>query len=426
MIVLGAVLCPLFASAQHNSTTTAREQLRKILVEARDAEIQNAANDSASFNGWISNDVHQMVEYFLYLHDKQDALYLQQHLKTPYAEEIAHVLEPQPTLEEPLAHAKSSDERMKALAEIACDEYTSGTKPKADHNLDLAIKAGLEPADRLDRFSEFPEQKLLQLTGALEQKGCSDGVQTVLIRLRDFLQTSDATGLDWRELSERAIETGNLKLAQEALEHVGSDEGESEVKEELESASTTELDPGDALRVAVTFNNVELRIRTLCAIARRQSSSGNSQAALETLQLAVDTARSEEDDTDQVFELNDIAWAQIDIGDMNGAEQTLTIAMQSNEKHRWGADQVNGWVSLADSYAFLGHFDKARKIALKSDDSFFRGEGLHCAAYRETAAGKGTDAMVWAEAIHDPEEHGAALLGIAKAMIEDLQSNAER
>src|SRR5271166_423798 len=101
------------------------------------------------------------------------------------------------------------------------------------------------------------------------------------------------------------------------------------------------------------------------------------------------------------------------------------MALQDNEKKRYGSDQVQGWAVVADTEAFLGHFERAHEIANKIDDHYFRGRALGFIAEREVEAGHSDDALVWAQRLKDPNERAAAYVGIARKMIEDLQDRSK-
>lgn len=417
--------------AQNNggASTVNPDELRSVLIEARDPVIQLAKEDSSSYDSRISQKVHDLVDGFLYLNDRDSVRYLQQHLKRAYADEVAHSLESPPTLDKRLtlaSHLDSSTVRASTLGDIAGEQYRNGYRPEADRTLELAIQAALEPRDDSKTFESRPEEKLLQLANGLQTDGWTDGANAVLTPTKKLLESSGASGWDWRSLAETSMRTGNFALAREALDKVGDEEGRSEVEQKLQASLTTKLDPDAAIRSAASLTDTELRIRTLDEIAKRQISAGDLKAATATLAIALDATLNERDDTFQVFQLNDIAWLQIDAGDTDGAERTLETAVKANEKHRWGADQVNGWVALADTFAFLGHFERAHSIALRSDDSSFRGAGLNVVAYREVAAGHSGDALAWANTLRDPDERSAAFLGVAKAMIDDLKDAPSR
>ncbi len=425
------VISVLSSAAQTNGSisTVNRGELRRVLIEARDPVIQLAKDDSSSYDSRISQKVHDLVDGFLYLNDRDNVHYLQQHLKRAYGDEIAHVLESPPALNKRLTmanHLDSSTVRASTLGAIASEQYRNGNESEADRTLELAIQAASEPRDDSKTFESRPEEKLLQLANGLQTDGWTEGANAVLMRTQKFLGSSAPSGWDWRNLAEASIRTANFTLARDALDKIGDEEGRSEVEQKLQASLTTKLDPDAAIRSAVSLTDTELCIHTLGEIAKRQISAGDFKAATATLGIALDAALNESDDTFQVFQLNDIAWLQIDAGDTDGAERTLQTAVQANEKHRWGADQVNGWVALADTLAFLGHFERARSIALKSDDSSFRGAGLNLVAYRETAAGRSADALAWANRLKDPDERSAAFLGVAKAMIEDLRNMSSK
>jgi hypothetical protein len=310
------------------------------------------------------------------------------------------------------------------LRRFSIRQYKDGQKSEGDRTLELAVQACLQSQDDTLVVDSSPQTRLLGVAGALYENGYGEASNTVLLRVRGLLSSSkDQSGWDWRSLAESAITIGNLSLARQAIDHVTDEEGRSDLEDGLQAARSESLPPEEATRSARMLNNVESRSRTLCSIARRQMSSGNRRGASLTLQLATDAALTEQDDTFQVFQLNDVIGVYLDGDDKDAAERIVELALHANEKHRWGTDQVYGWVDLADRLAYLGHFERALAVAAKSDDSFFRGEGFNAVAYRQTLAGERADALRWIAGLKDPDERSGALLGVAKATVEQLKGD---
>ena len=417
-------LCPL--RAQQDTSSITRDDLRGVLIQARDAIIQVSAEDTSSLDTRISEQVRDLVDAFLYIGDQKDIRYLQKHLKKAYGDEIKNALEPPPSFDEALANASrqhSSMERTDALAAVAVKQYQQGNTSEGNRAVELAIQAGSEPQDTAQAypFGAPPEEKLLGAASMLQEGGFGDAADTVLWRLKKILDSSAHSGWSWRKLAESAISAGNLELAREAINNVGDEEGRAEMEERLQAAQSITLAPDAALRSASLINDVERRIRALHSIASRQVANGDHRGASVTLKLATDAALSEEDDTFQVFQLNDIAWVLIDNEDRDEAERIVELALHANEKHRWGSDQVNGWVVLAETLAYLGHFEKAWTTATKSDDASFRGEGFKWVAYHQTLAGDKAEALRRTDRLKDANERSGALLGVAKAMVDRLK-----
>jgi hypothetical protein len=166
-----------------------------------------------------------------------------------------------------------------------------------------------------------------------------------------------------------------------------------------------------------------VEISILRDTANQQSEAGDSDGAITTLRLAIEAAKF--GNQRFVLLLHDLAWAQIDAGDRIGAERTLELALQENEKPTFGQDQVDGWALLADTFAFLGHFDRAHKIASRIDDHYFRGRALGFIAEREVAAGRSEDTLTWAKQLKDPEERASVYLSVAETTIEKLKDESK-
>src|SRR5262249_5005771 len=123
----------------------------------------------------------------------------------------------------------------------------------------------------------------------------------------------------------------------------------------------------------------------------------------------------------RVMNMAEIAWEQIGMGDRPSAEATIAAALVDNEGQRWGSDQVNGWVMLAEDLAALGDYERALQVAQKIDPpDEFGARALQLVAYRQTLAGHADSAILWARALTDPEARAGAFIGIASGLIEQI------
>ncbi len=121
----------------------------------------------------------------------------------------------------------------------------------------------------------------------------------------------------------------------------------------------------------------------------------------------------------------DIAWEQMSMGDKSAAESTIAEGLKDNEKHRWGSDQVNGWMMLAEALASMGEYDRALQVARKIEYAPIRARTLELVAYHETEAGHQDWAISWAQEIEDPEGQARTFLGIADALVEQVPGEGQ-
>lgn len=80
---------------------------------------------------------------------------------------------------------------------------------------------------------------------------------------------------------------------------------------------------------------------------------------------------------------------------------------------------------LAQSLAYMGEYDRAVEVALKSLPGDTGADALRWVAYDETQDGHGDWAMRWAEKIEDPEGRASASVGIAAGLIEQITRKKE-
>jgi tetratricopeptide (TPR) repeat protein len=439
-----------------------RSELQGTLRQARDAVIRLAAEDDSSSNQAISDKVSQLVESLLYVGDREDVRYLQRHLKKVYAHEIRAVLEPSATLQDFASRVSKANgvkddfehdedlqtivsqeiergliddavnaarkirlpgSRSRAFTDIALAQHGKGNDSAATEAVTAAIQACFQPGTGLPLIIEPPDRQLDGLVSALAAE-YSEGAQRVLAEAEKAVEAkAKPDSYDWSNLTRAAIAVGDLPSADLWIQKVEVDGERADLQTQIALAQARQAGADAAVRTAMKISDASVEAAELRAIANKQSEAGDSGAATTTLRLALEAANRAHERT--VLLLHDMAWAQIDAGDRIGAEQTLEVALQENEKTAYGSDQVDGWALLADTFAFLGHFDRAHKIASKIDDHYFRGRALGFIAQREVEAGRSEEALAWASQLKDSDERASAYLAIAETTIEKLKDESK-
>jgi tetratricopeptide (TPR) repeat protein len=439
----------------------ARNELQRALLQARDAVVRLTAEDDSSSNGSISERVKQLVESLLYVDDREDVRYLQHHLKKVYADEIRSALEPSATHQDFASRVSRANRekdtfehdkqlqtivsqeiergfiedaanaarmirlpgsRSGAFIEIALAQHRKGSEPQAEEAVTAAIHACFQPGTGLPLIIEPPDRQLTQLAVALAA-GYPAEAQRVFAEAEKAVEAkTKPDSFDWANLARAAIDIGDFSSATRWIEKVEGDEELADLRTHLAVAQAQQAGADTTVRTAMKISDPWVKIKILRDTADRQSEAGDSNAAITTLRLALEAANRANERP--VLVLHDLAWAQIDAGDRIGAEHTLELALQENEKPAFGSDQVDGWALLADTFAYLGQFDRAHKIASKITDHYFRGRALGFIAAREVAAGHSEEALAWARQLKDSDERASAYLGIVNASVEKLKSES--
>jgi tetratricopeptide (TPR) repeat protein len=446
-----------------NGDPATHADLREVLLQARDAVIRLAAEDDSSFNGAISHKVDQLVQSLLYIDDRDDIRYLQHNLIKVYADEIRSVLEPSATLQDFVSRVAKANRvrdifehdkelktivsqeiehgfiedavntarairvpasRSQAFIEIAIAQHGRGNDSRADEAVTAAIHACYQAGTGLPLIIGRPDQQLTGAANALADGGYPEGAQRALAEAEKAVEAkAKPDSFDWSNLTQAAIAVGDLPSAIRWMQKVESDDQRADLQTQFALAQARQSGADAEVRAATKISDPWVKITTLRDTARKQLEAGDSSGAITTLRIAIEAANR----TSQrpVLLLHDLAWAQIDGGDRIGAEQTLELALQENEKTAFGSDQVDGWGLLADTFAFLGHFDRAHKIASKIDDHYYRGWALGLIAQREVEAGHSEEALAWAKQLKNPDERASAYLAIAESTIEKVKAESK-
>jgi tetratricopeptide (TPR) repeat protein len=461
VFLLTFLLLALLLSAQETSKQGDREtqdELQGALRQARDAVVRLAAEERSSYDGSISKKVNQLVESLLYVGDREDVRYLQHHLKKVYAHEIRSALEPTATLQDFASRVSKADgvkdifehdedletivsqeiergfledavnaargirlpgSQSDAFIKIAIAQHEKRNDPAAAEAVNAAVRACFQSGKDLPLVIESPEHQLGQVASALSAK-YPEGAQRALEEAEKTVEAKAKPDyLDWSELSRAAIALGDLPSATRFLHKVDVENERVDLQTQIAVAQAQQEGPDAVVRTALKISDPWVKIRVLQDTANQQSEAGDSNGAITTLRLAIEAAKGGSQRS--VLLLHDLAWAQIDTGDRSGAEHTLELAVQENEKPAFGSDQVDAWALLADTFAFLGHFDRAHQIASKINNHYFRGRAFGFIAQREVEASHSEAALAWTKRLKDPDERASAYLAIAEATIANLK-----
>lgn len=438
-----------------------RDEIQGTLRQARDAVVRLAAEEDSSYDGSISKKVNQLVESLLYLGDREDVRYLQHHLKKVYADEIRSALEPSATLQDFVSRVSRADgvkdifkhdedlktiasqeiergfledavdaaqkirlpgSRSAAFVEIALAQHGKGNDSAAAEAVTAAIHACFQPGTGLPLIIEPPGRQLTGVAAALGDR-YPEGAQRAFEEAEKTVEAQAKPDyLDWSDLSRAAIGLGDLPSATRFLHKVEVEDERVDLQTQIAIAQAQQEGTDAVVRTALKISDPWVKIRVLRDTANQQSEAGDSKGAITTLRLAIEAAKG--GNQRSVFLLHDLAWAQIDTGDRSGAEHSLELALGENEKPVFGSDQVDAWALLADTFAFLGHFERAHEIAARIDDHYFRGRALGFIAEREVEAGHSEEALAWAKQLKDPCERASAYLAIAETTIEKLKDES--
>jgi len=432
------------------------QELRNALVAARDAVIEMAVQDH-DWNGAISLKVRELVDLLFVVDDRSSIAYLQRHLPQTYADGIRHVLEAASTPADFAARIAALDsstelhdrdqaleliarqqsersllgdalttamriaqpeQRFYALQKIAVDCYRQNRNVEAERATSAIIDLALEPRTVPDYRLLSMAQVLGGFASSLRQAGKVDAARNVLAQMRFFVLSSDTPRLaDLEAFGHVALEFGELEMVTDVLQR--SPDGALNSLQEAFDVKRAELaDADNGRRLAMSIADARERSRALAGIARRQLADGDPNGAAETYQLARDAA-SQSTEYAAAYML-DIAVAQIDADDRDGARLTLEQAFATHEKPSCCGDQERDWSYFASVFASLGDFDRAREVAARigADQHHARQHAFRGIAYHETEAGNGMRVMSWARGLKDPDERSSAFLGLAHAIVD--------
>lgn len=314
----------------------------------------------------------------------------------------------------------------RCMEDLALSAYTQGNLTVSQNAAAAAIDTGKSRGAAPDLFFFEPQRVLLELANLWFEGGYASAALKERLADKELLESDTSENQYqgcWRDLGEAAAEQGDLRMAAETLGHLSAADDRARVMNAMKGAQATITSPEQALQIAEKIDARGRRFEVLRKIAQRQIEAGDKAGAAHALQMAMEIAKDEEEF--RVILMADIAWEQIRMGDKARAEATIAEALKDNETVRWGSDQVNGWMMLAEDLAFMGEYDRALAVARKNEHDGSRARTLQLIAYRETQAGHGDWAMAWGQRVEDPEGRARTLVGIAAGLIEKITGKDE-
>ncbi len=463
VFLLGASLAPTRPYAAQTSCGTlsvSREQMRAVVLQARDALVEFERQEHGGNTG-TETEIHQLVLWLLLYGEQRDLIPVRQAFLRDYPAPMRDALEPASTLQDFASRARrienetndylhdddlnfmiseeiargmlddasrwaaeirSPVQRMRSLNTIAILQHENHQDAASMATVDAAIQAGFDTRDSGPEVIIRSAQGILSgLAASFHSAGFDEAARRVLERERCEVESvSQAREFTWEGLASGAVQAADLPLDEEALAKAGDFMNRASLEEGVKQLRALQTNPQEGVRIALTVADPSARAKTLCALAERQASAGDRQGAAATLQQAL--AAANEMDQFRVDTMVDVAWTQIHTGDLEGAEKTLKWALEANEDGQWIGDKDRGWIGIAEALAFLGQFERARRVAGEIDDHSDKAEALNAIAYRQTSAGCARDAIAWASRLEQPEERKGAFFGIATAMFESLGS----
>jgi len=435
-------------------------QLRSVLLQARDAVVAETRIPDSGYATRIETDVERVTRYLLMAGNRADVLYLQEHVG-PYAEKIRGVLLPAETLADFAARAEAAEQEDKyrhdedieliveqeiqngfledalrnamrmqlrllqarTMAGVALSALSRGNS----HVAASAVEAALEKKAPNQPWPEtfFDHQRMLLELAQTWFEGDYKSAALMARREAKKLLEQDNSGYQgyWRDLGQEAAREGDIGMAADTLEHLTDPNDRLGVQTEMQRAQAKMVSPAKALEIATRMEPGYVQFETLRDIAVRQMGAGDKVGASRTLEKALQVGN--QDYNFRVMRMADIAWEQARMGDKAAAEATIARGLKDNEGVRFGSDQVGGWMMLAQSLAYMGEYDRAVEVALKSLPGDTGADALRWVAYDETQDGHGDWAMRWAEKIEDPEGRASASVGIAAGLIEQITGRKE-
>jgi tetratricopeptide (TPR) repeat protein len=442
---------PSTASTNASASSTAA-QLIEVEKLARQAVFEEVQADSSSYDGIISEHIRRLVSLMTAVGDREGIRQLQPLLRDNYADEFARQTAPAATVKdfrirlaaaEKLTDKYRRDDDVKFIIERELEKNMLGEAAKAVDKLVIHLdrtraldqvstayrKAGdtTKARDFLNqaiaeasiRDSEqmalSPEEQLQDIADHHQEEDDAEGARLALAKLLE-LNAGNPPQFQSGAKSRAAqlyARLGDYDRARQLIDTTSDDvdlSGSQGTRAQVAYREAIGADPKRGLALAAALEDPEFRADAFLEIAAKQSKSGDSAGASNTLFQALAAARETDQFRDRVMANIASAWA--DLGNLPRAKQTLEEALS--------IDQQNpGWTEedyIAIAFADLEDFDRALEIAGHLD----RGTSYayRNIAYDQVKAGQLQRVLDWIGSLKDLEAKVEVLLNVCDALQE--------
>lgn len=452
--------------ATHVATPVNANEIRKVLLLARDAVLEQEQADHGMQGGWLPDHLQTLMAGFRTIDDWQDAVVLEERISRihkvdvlyapPHAtradyqklQEAAQQLEKydrdnglrriiSQQLEDGFIEdagrvaASISDPRIQsdAYTDIALFLWKQDKKDAAT----LSFQSATDAAVKIQTSFGLVDTTLRQaeqLTNIAEQRfqtGDKSGAIAILVRLKAMAEHTD--GYLHSSLCETAVLTqANLGLFDEARASancIDSETNRKSIENRISYQEILQSEPGKAIAMALRVSDRENRLKILSEIGSKQVELGNQAEATIALDEAMKAfqelpAQDGMKSAATSYRLRLIAISYLDSGDRDKGKavlQRLRVLKQETASPR---DQYDFLTDLAIGYASFALFDEAHGFV--SEMREYPDEyACNVVAYLQAKQGQTEQAVRWATLLKAPSARASALVGIAEAMLEPAQ-----
>jgi len=454
-------------AAQHTSVPFGHSEIRKVLVLAREAALQEERDEGGSTGGSLPQRLQLLMIGFRNIDDLQDATGLQKRVNKDHKGDV---------LIAPL-HAQASDyQKLRSEALQLSTDYDRSTamsrivKQEIDDGfVDDAIQSIPSIPDADTRAEVFSD------VGAfLWKQGKQDGAKTAFEKaINSALEIKNVDS--GRARQRQAIQLGNTArvryeagdvdgalsifsmmeaiAVKEAMEVNAYDFCSSSITAQAQVGLIERLqngiacpvtpiervfidgeiakqqlihsDPTKALPPDIEQDNVPNKIEALADVAKSRADAEDQVGAMIVLDRAWALGKPLTVEPAWVADrLHRIAMLYLDLGAQDKAMLVVEKIRSLKEATESPRERHDFLFDLAVGYGALGHFDEAHSY-VKEMGEYPNEQACNLVGYQETEQGQADEAVSWAKGIKDSAARTSALAGIVEAMLDANRAAAQ-
>ncbi|SPF36104.1 exported hypothetical protein [Candidatus Sulfotelmatobacter kueseliae] len=461
--LLALVVLTPFLSAQspvepHANLPFAGSEIRRVLLLARDAALQQQRVEGGMLGGWLPDRLQTLMTGFRAIDDWQDAVVLQKRVNKahkvdvlyapPHAnpgdyQRLRHIAEQfdseydrdtglQRIVSQELADGFVDDAeqsvssipgayiRSQTYTDIAVFRWKQGQVDAAGTSFEAATNTALKMKDS---FMVNPLQgEARQLDNIAKRRyeaGDGPGAVAMFAHLRSMAEEADEPFRSFLcgDSARTQAELGLFDGARSSVRCIRDEPDRKSVENEIAEQETMQSQPAKAIANAMGAADPVDQVGLLADIGAKQAEAGNKNEAMRALDQALGIVPHLSGANQWLaYRLRLIAVTYLRMGARDKGElalQTLRALKESAVSH---LDQYDFLYDLAVGYAAFGHFDQAHSYISEMDNP--NEQACNAVAYEQAQQGEADEAVIWAEHLRDPSARTSALVGIVEAMLD--------
>ena len=455
-------------AAQQTGVRFGRSEIRRVLLLAREAALQEERDEEGSTGGSLPQRLQLLMIGFRSIDDLQDAASLQKRVNKDHKGDVliaplhaqasdhqklrAEALQLSSDYDRSTAMSRivkqeiddgfvddaiqsipsipDADTRAEVFSDVGAFLWKQGKQDDAKTAFEKAINSALE-IKNVDsaRARQAQAFQLGNIARVRYEAGDVDGALSIF-SMMEAIALKDAMAVNAYDFCSSSISTqaqlGLLDRLQNANACTANPVQRAFIEGEIAKQQLIHSDPTKALPPEIERDDVANKIDTLADVAKSRADAEDQAGAMIVLDRAWALGKPLTVAPAWVaHRLHRIAMLYLDLGAQDKAMLVVEKIRSLKEATQSPRERYDFLFDLAVGYGALGRFDEAHSY-VKEMAEYPNEQACNLVGYQETEQGQADEAVSWAKGIKDSAARTSALAGIVEAMLDANQAAADK